>query len=406
MKAEKRIPLAILLIIIGGLGVFLIVMDGSSSDSNIGYNGGLTFANRGFLKSEGTRIVDKSGNDLLLRGANFFGYEVTGYGSLFRDAHVEADYQRMASWGFNVVRLPIAWNFIEPQPNIYDDSYLANYVDRDIAWAKRYGIYIIIDMHQTYWSPHFTYYEGTPGNGLPSWAVSGYPNTSEGEARSKADFWGGKAPNGTSPSDNNPSMIDRFMQMWKHVATRYNNEATVAAYDLFNEPWINSVDGKAGYYDIDKFCTVALPAFYERVVDGIRTVDTHHMILWEPAAHPVCSKITQRLDRPNVAYSPHYPGGLGGYDGDKTGLSNAVGAIVRFANDSGQPVFIGEWGISDDETSAAQYIRDLGDIMHNNGLGWAWWTYGRTSFEMGLIDEHGAERSILVTNLLWVLNQQ
>jgi len=93
----------------------------------------------GFLRASGTSIVDGAGKTVQLRGASFDGYEY-GMGNVVV-THSESDYQKMASWGFNVVRLQFAWAFVEPQPGKYDDSYLSQYVDRDVAWAAKYGLY-------------------------------------------------------------------------------------------------------------------------------------------------------------------------------------------------------------------------------------------------------------------------
>jgi hypothetical protein len=84
-----------------------------------------------WLHTNGKWIVDEDGNIVILRDANFMGYEFGAW-----NTHTEEDYARMASWGFNVVRLPIAWHYIEPEPGFYNESYFTNYVDRDIAWLK------------------------------------------------------------------------------------------------------------------------------------------------------------------------------------------------------------------------------------------------------------------------------
>jgi endoglycosylceramidase len=357
-----------------------------------------------FLRVSGTSIVDATGNAVMLRGASFSDYE---YG--ITNTHHESDYQKMASWGFNVVRLQFGWSFLEPQPGKYDESYLAQYVDRDIAWAAKYGLYVILDMHQYEWSPYFTIRNNHPWTaGLPLWAVSGYPNTGEGQAHAKADFWNNLGPNGAVVSETNPSMQDRFAMMWKYVASRYVGESVIAGYDLINEPTAcSSDDCKFIFYDVSLFRTVALPAFYEKVADAIRTVDSDHILFWESDWGPHNSETTAPR-RPNMVYSPHYPGWwkasfLDSYTGDKSALLDAVETILRFGADNSQPVWIGEWGICVEGTNVTQYIRDLGDVMDTHGVGWSWWTYGAYNFGMNLLDENGVERATLVDNLLWVM---
>jgi hypothetical protein len=349
----------------------------------------------GLLKAQGRSILDESGNFVLLRGVNFYGYEFGLWG------HTEADYQKIVSWGFNVVRLPIAWNFVEPSPGKYDVNYFSNYVDRDISWAKKYGLYVILDMHQYGWSPYFTYWDDWHTAGVPIWSVSASPNTSAGEARAKADFWNGLGPNGSVPSDSNPSMQSRFIEMWKFVASRYVNEKTIAGFDVFNEPGIYSSDRKAGFLNVGTFSRQTLPDFYEKVIDGIRTVDGNHLCIWEPYQESLYLwQTTRAVNRPNIVYSPHYPDYDGysfdRYDGNKASLEKAVASTLVW----NQPVFMGEWGICANAANVTSYIRDFSDLMDRYLMGAAWWSYGKMSFQMALLDQTGNERVILTQSLI------
>ncbi len=352
---------------------------------------------RSFLRTEGRWIVDEAENIVVLRGVNFYGYE---YGRW--NIHNEDDYRKIASWGFNVVRLPLAWNFIEPAEGVYDESYFLKHVDRDVSWARKYGLFIILDMHEYGWSPYFTYHDPVAA-GVPSWGVSAYPNDANGEARAAADFWSNLGPNGSPVSSSNPSMIDRFIQMWKYVATRYRDENTIAAYDLFNEPNAEGF-GSVVFYDLNKLRYETLPNFYTKVVDAVRTIDPNHMILWEPMI-PDASDYrfnAAPVRRPNVVYSPHYPGSTGilRYHGYKTLLDTAMKTILESSKAMDQPVFIGEWGIVAETTNASKYVRDVADLLDKYLMGSAYWTYGRAAFGMALIDKNGNERNVLVENLV------
>jgi endoglycosylceramidase len=352
----------------------------------------------GFLKAQGRWIVDESGNIVLLRGVNFFGYEFGLWSS-----HTEAGYARIASWGFNVVRLPLAWSYIEPKAGKYDDNYFRLHVDKDIEWAKEYGLYVILDMHQYAWSPRFTYIHTAAG--LPIWSQSGYPNSAEGEARAKADFWNGVGPNGSPSSSANPSMQERFIAMWKYVATRYANETTVAGYDIFNEPDVTrcSSDNKICYLQYPQFSQTVI-AFLERVVDAVRQVDSHHMFLWETASWEFDPGILA-VNRTDVVYSPHYPGGGTGNTiflyKDKARLEASVKAMMDLSQKWNQPVFLGEWGITFDAPNATDYIDDLASLTDANLVGWAWWAYGSTDgFGMYLLDINGNPHRVFTETLI------
>jgi hypothetical protein len=112
-----------------------------------------------------------------------------------------------------------------------------------------------------------------------------------------------------------------------------------------------------------------------------------------------------------VVYSPHYPGisshfpidGKGmwvdGYDGNKTRLKESLESVVRLSEQWNQPVFIGEWGICVEGANATQYTNDLADLMDRYLISWTWWTYGKASFGMCLLNEASKERIALIQNL-------
>ena len=341
----------------------------------------------GFLTVQGTQFVDQAGNFVVLRGANFFGYEYGLFGT-----HTEADYKKMASWGFNLVRLPIAWNFIEPEPNQYDDTYLQRTVDRDLAWAEKYGIHIIISMHQYGWSPHFTWFDSWATAGLPLWAASTYENTLAGEGQSRADFWNGLGPNGSPVSESNPSMQDRFFAMWQHVARRYSSSTVVAGYDIFNEPYSYSIDYKLRPDDLWTLVPKVLATFHAKLVDSIRIVDPIHICFWEaPSGFP---------NRPNTAHSTHYPGqdDFSLYDAVK--VRSAVERVIAVSQAWNVPVFVGEWGMLASAGDVATYIRDFYDLTDKYLMSSAWWSYGKGGFQMYLLDQSGNERVVLTQNLI------
>ena len=89
----------------------------------------------GHLHSDGAWIRDGRGRVILLRGLNYSGLE---FGNVIGRPNGPAaeDFAQMASWGVNVVRLAIAWHYLEPQPGVFDLQFLRDNVDPIVKWAR------------------------------------------------------------------------------------------------------------------------------------------------------------------------------------------------------------------------------------------------------------------------------
>jgi hypothetical protein len=345
--------------------------------------------NMRWLQTNGRWIVNSLGETMLLHGVNFYGNEFGALG-----IHTEEDYRRIKSYGFNVVRLPISWALVEPCEGFYDESYLL-YVDKDIAWAKKYGLYVILDMHQWQWSPYFTYSEEC-GSGVPSWTVGKYPDTEDGKNRAVADFWLGKGPNGSIASQTNASLKDRYIAAWRYVVSRYSKEETIMAYDLFNEPpdssnvKLESEDIKSELFD-----------FYKELFKAIRELDSNHILIYEGLNGSAWW--SELIDEPNVAFSTHYYDLNSTYDGNKTKLEEDF--LTRRWNSPKQnpiknwniPVLIGEFGYDEDWQNCNLWTRDILHVFERYPIsGWFWWTYGKSDmYGKALLMTNGSERSQL-----------
>ncbi len=333
------------------------------------------------LSVNGTQIVDRDGNIVVLRGVNLSGYEY----SPPKWFHNESDFKTIASWGFNVIRLPISWENIEPIPGYYDDSYL-RLVDQDVKWAKENAIYVVLDMHQICWSSHFTYCNGSWSAGIPKWAVSNYSDNQPGMQLMIHDFFYGLGPDGTTTSPSNPSMRQRFFAVWKYIASRYGNGSAIAGYDVLNEP--------SAYSEINStFTSTILSSFYTNAIDAIRTVDSYHICFWEGPTDTA-------IQRPNVAYSPHYPQGSVSFYPGPSALTASIEQMVSLSGKWNVPVFIGEWGMMATAPGVVQYINDSLSLYDTHSIGAAWWDYSRGNFSMDLFDTQGNQRQSLVQNLV------
>jgi endoglycosylceramidase len=299
----------------------------------------------GFLSVQGTWIVDNTGKPILLRGVNYPGYQYPN-----PRLHAESAYANFAKMGFNVVRLPISWANLEPRKGQFDNSFLMWYVDRDVQLAKRYGLYIVLDMHQDQWASKFG------GDGAPDWAVRQYPATELGMRQAVSDFWA------------MPSLQDHLAMVWKNIAARYANDPTIAGYDLLNEPWMyTSVIPELNATHID--------SFYIKVTEAIRSVDVYHLLFLEPAN---MNTFNARFDG-RIVWSPHfYPWSFAQeyYPENRTILEADLAAKYQtFVLDSKLPMWIGEFGAFMSDQTAEHWLEDAKALFDKYQVGWAWWAY-------------------------------
>ena len=240
------------------------------------------------------------------------------------------------------------------------------YVDQDVTFAKKYGLYIILDMHQVSWAPKFG------GDGAPAWAVDQYPSSDLGMREAVSDFWA------------DPSLQNQLIMVWQNIARYYANEPTIAGYDLLNEPMVyTSIIPSLNASNVD--------AFYNRTVAAIRAVDPNHIIFLEPSNFmytintPSDSKIVWEPHFYPLSYYPKY------YPENVTILQADLAAQYQeFVLAAKTPMWIGEFGAFMTDNSAINWLTDAKKLFDDYQVGWAWWPF----------KDQGDGNSVLMPNCL------
>ncbi len=189
-----------------------------------------------FVSVQGRMFIDSAGRQLTLHGINVINKSAS---TAYTCDIGEEVYRNLNRWGFNVVRLGILWDGLEPRPGQYNDE-MFRCIDRNIAWAKKYGIYVVLDMHQDLYGVEFS-------DGAPRWAT-----LTEGKPHRKGDLWSDAyllSPAiqtafdnfwKNSPAPDGKGLQDHYAALWKKIAKRYAGEPAVIGYDLMNEPFPGS----------------------------------------------------------------------------------------------------------------------------------------------------------------------
>ena len=112
------------------------------------------------ISVSGTRFIDSFGRQVILSGIN----KVNKNQKMnYTDNDSLNSYDQLSKWGFNIIRLGVIWDGVEPEPGKYDEKYLDKIEER-VNWAARNGIYVLLDMHQDLYSVSFS-------DGAPLWAT-------------------------------------------------------------------------------------------------------------------------------------------------------------------------------------------------------------------------------------------
>lgn len=370
-----------------------------------------TFVPMEKLQIDGSWFVDNSKRKHLLRGVN--------------TSRPEPDKLHLLQrWGQNVVRFAFYWsNYEKIDPSTdesyFDEGYLDE-VETFIKEARSRNIYVIIDMHQWFFSPQFSFRWGI---GFPQRYFSSYENSLSGYSQALRDFWENKAAAASARKG--------LLDMWKKVAQRFGNHPNVLAYDLYNEP--NPLPFIFSGMTTVRFNERYLIPFFQELIDAVRLIDRATPLCFEPATSDQYLN-TQEIDpatlndpSKQLCYMPHHytlhledhlpstpiklgPVDLGefkpedyrtqGYCGNKRDFERDIGESVVMRERFGLPVLIGEWAVLDGMQNAQKYIVDSLDVQDALQLGSQWWSFGSKGRDLDLLDRDGNPRGNTLNALL------
>ena len=312
----------------------------------------------GFLHAKAQDIVDENGNKILLRGVGLGnwmlpeGYmwefgdqadrprkiekvvsDLAGpeyakhFWTEYRNNYItEADIKRIAELGYNSVRPALdARMFLTEgdNPVFVDEGF--EVLDNLVKWSKKYGIYVIIDMH------------AAPG----------------GQTGQNID---------DSANDQPELFMDkkyqaRLSDLWVKIASRYKDEPAVAGYDLLNEPLPGRTGSAAKYKS-------QLEPLYKQLTKSIRAVDKKHMVIVEGADWANDWSVFSKPFDDNMVYQFHY------YCWDQPSALKSIQKYLDYRKRFNAPVWVGETGESDDAIYWATT-----EYFEANNIGWSFWPW-------------------------------
>lgn len=308
----------------------------------------------GFFRTDGPEIVDPSGTPVVLQGVGLGGWlmpegymlhiaapdggsprtiraqiedligeaDADRFYEIYRAHYVaEKDIAAIAAWGFDHIRLPFHYNlFFDPDTETFKEHGFA-LLDAFLEWCRPYGLYVILDMH------------AAPGAQNPH-----NISDSDGVAR----LW-------TEPDP----YQDQTVAIWTEIARRYADETLIIGYDLINEP-----------VTPDGVTTEDLFAFYERLAEAIREVDTNHILFIEGNYFATTFLAPEDLAPfdDNMVYTFHkYWNGT---------AVNSIQYLLDIRSHTNKPLWLGETG--ENSNTWFYLVRRL---METHRIGMNWWTH-------------------------------
>jgi endoglycosylceramidase len=319
------------------------------------------------LSHAGRWITDATGRVVVMHGTNMV-YKLAPYypGAAGFGATDAAFLRRI---GFNVVRVGVIFQAVEPRPGVFNDGYLSR-IARTVSTLARYGIVSILDFHQDQYNQKFQ------GEGFPSWSVQddglpnpqlGFPHNYEGNPalqRAFENFWADR------PGPGGVGLQARYVAAWSHVARRFKVNRHVLGYEIMNEPFpgsdYTSCAGPGGCPASDAELTSL-----ERKVDrAIRGIDHRTLVMQEPYVtfnfgYP--DHVGRLRDRRAVFAWHDYCLVGSSCSSNQTTMQNAASYVAR----TDEATFMTEYGAGTDSGALDQMV-SLGDQFM---VPWTEWAY-------------------------------
>ncbi len=257
------------------------------------------------LSHTDTWFTDVDGRVVILHGLNQV-YKVPPY-EPSADGFGDDDAAFLAANGFNAMRVGVIWAAVEPQPGIYDDTYLAS-IALTVQTLAAHGVLSLLDFHQDMYNEVFQ------GEGAPAWAVQsgGLPNPQLGFpgnyfANPAQDFaWNSFWRN--APASDGVGLQDHYARTWAHVAGYFRGNPGVFGYEVLNEPWPGLVWEPCANPVVGCLLNDAkLRTFYNRVAPAIRGADSTTLMFFEPNVlfSEVIHTDLGNVNDPKTAFSFH-----------------------------------------------------------------------------------------------------
>ena len=310
-------------------------------------------------------------NEGYISGANL-GHWISQYGAKshehFKSYIQEKDISRIASWGMDHVRLPVDYFIFESDdnPGVYQESGLA-YIDGCLEWCRKNGLNMVIDLHH---APGFFF-----GNGDKNCLME------------------------------DAAMQERYINIWKFFAKRYSQEKGSLIFELLNELVAKSSEQWNDLWARTAAAIHAISPDRKIIVGGNNwnsvnelknltvsenpnilytfhcyspMIFTHQRASWMENTRRYTASVEYPVN--TAEHTDFYNGNIPENEKgilDKAYLERVLAHAFDFIKANKRPLYCGEYGVISNASteSAIKWCNDLADLLLENVIGRAVWSY-------------------------------
>ena len=274
------------------------------------------------------------------------------------DNYVKESFERLKSYGFNLVRVQYYW-----ESYVYKPTEFMARLDQIATTADQYDICVVFDNHHWFTSSYWNTDIGMSGRpvGFPSFVVKYFPSKTTYE-QTAAPFWNALLSN--SLVIDGRKIWDIQAEFLTKVVNRVDKYDSVAGYEILNEPHLWSKD----QYD-------KLGNYHTYMAEKIRAISDKKIIFNRETAHgfmrdPTLEyKVVPRgVDK--LVYGPHlYTAPTDGSGGEKQ-----VEQIKKWKQEWGVEIMMGEFS-AHSQTDMTAFLKAWKD----GGFGWTYWKWSKAT---------------------------
>lgn len=282
----------------------------------------------------------------------------------------EEDIAKIASWKMDHVRIPVDYNVLEEDAGVYKAEGFA-YIDRAIAWCRKYNLNVVIDLHKT----------------------AGF--SFDSEERENGFF-------------ENEKLQERFYLLWEEISRRYGNDPEHIAFELLNE--VTEPSYIDAWNRISNECIRRIRAIAPDTMILVGSYYNNSAVAVKDLAAPYDDKVIYNFHcydplhftHQGAAWLAHILNVEERIPFDDSGINSAYfeerfASAIEAAKKNNTELYCGEYGIIDvvSPEDTVKWYKAINKVLEENNIPRAAWSYKQMDFGLSDARMDGVREELL-----------